>query len=83
MCYGDQVIVNVMNLLRSERVTSIHWHGILQKGTPYMDGVGMVTQYPIMPHTSFQYKFYADNAGTHMWHSHSGMFFLFSFFNYE
>ena len=37
-------------MLPSEGV-SIHWHGIEQKGTPYMDGASFVTQYPIDPYT--------------------------------
>lgn len=72
VCKGDTVVVNLENRLRSERVTSIHWHGIKQKDTPYMDGVSMVTQCPIVPQTSFQYKFVASEAGTHFWHAHSG-----------
>ena len=73
VCKGDTIVVNLMNMLRSQRVTSIHWHGIKQKGTPYMDGVGMVTQWPILPMTSFQYRFSASDSGTHFWHSHSGV----------
>ena len=73
VCQGDTIVVNLENKMRSERVTSIHWHGIRQRGTPHMDGVGMVSQCPIIPHSSFQYKFKADDVGTHMWHSHSGV----------
>ena len=72
VCLGDIVVVNLHNKLRSERVTSIHWHGVLQKNTPHMDGVGLVTQCPITPHSSFTYTFQANNSGTHVWHSHSG-----------
>lgn len=73
VCKGDTVVVNLQNLMRSERVTSIHWHGIKQHGTPNMDGVGMVTQWPVLPMTSFQYRFTANDVGTHFWHSHSGV----------
>ena len=73
VCKGDTVVVNLENKLRSQRVTNIHWHGLRQHGTPYMDGVGMVTQWPIMPFLSYQYKFIADDPGTHLWHSHSGI----------
>ena len=72
VCLGDIIVVNVENKLKSQRASSIHWHGLFQKGTQYMDGVGMVTQCPILPHTSFTYVFQANNSGTHMWHSHSG-----------
>ena len=42
VCKNDEVIVNVYNNLRMGESTSIHWHGIKQFGTPYMDGVSMV-----------------------------------------
>lgn len=53
--------------------TTIHWHGMHQYGTPYMDGVPHVTQCPISPETTFRYTFKADNSGTHWWHSHTGV----------
>lgn len=53
--------------------TTIHWHGIHQRNSPFMDGVPHVSQCPIHPGQSFRYKFVAENAGTHMWHSHLGM----------
>lgn len=73
VCKGDKVIVNLKNNLRTERVTSIHWHGLNQKHFPHMDGVGGITQCPIIPHTSFQYDFIASQAGTFYWHAHSGI----------
>lgn len=73
VCKGDTVIVNVHNKMRSERVSSIHWHGLRQQGYQNMDGVGMITQWPILPHTSFKYKFIANDPGTHFWHAHSGI----------
>lgn len=73
VCKGDTIVVNLNNMLRSQRVTSIHWHGIRQVGTPFMDGIGMVTQWPIFPSTSFQYRFNATDSGTYFWHSHSGV----------
>ncbi|RUS74255.1 hypothetical protein EGW08_017993, partial [Elysia chlorotica] len=51
----------------------LHWHGIHQRGTPYMDGVSMVTQCPIPAHTAFTYVFEADPPGTHFWHAHTGL----------
>lgn len=73
ICQGDTVTVNVYNQLSDFEGTSIHWHGILQEGTPHMDGVAMVTQCPISAHSIFQYKFQAHNSGTHYWHAHAGM----------
>ncbi|XP_078686410.1 uncharacterized protein LOC144919067 [Branchiostoma floridae x Branchiostoma belcheri] len=66
---GAQVVVKVTNKLLNE-VTSIHWHGLHMRGTPYMDGVAYVTQCPIMPRESFFYRFRAEPAGTHFYHSH-------------
>jgi hypothetical protein len=42
---GDVLRINVTNLLDDS--VSIHWHGIQQRNTPYMDGVGQLTQCPI------------------------------------
>ncbi|KAH8376771.1 hypothetical protein KR093_001265, partial [Drosophila rubida] len=72
VCQGDQVVVDVKNNLLGES-TTIHWHGLHQKQTPYMDGVPHITQCPISPHATFRYSFPADNSGTHFWHSHTGM----------
>ena len=51
--------------------TTIHWHGIHQATNPHMDGVPHITQYPIEPGQAFRYRFEADHAGTHWWHSHT------------
>jgi FtsP/CotA-like multicopper oxidase with cupredoxin domain len=37
-----------------------------------MDGVPFLTQCPIPYGTRFRYSFYADDEGTHFYHSHSG-----------
>ena len=68
---GQEVLVRVHNELTSEGI-SIHWHGIHQKGTPWMDGVGQVTQCPIGPSSSFSYRYIARPSGTFWYHSHSG-----------
>ncbi|KAJ8708350.1 hypothetical protein PYW07_010475 [Mythimna separata] len=72
VCQHDRVIVDVENDLMTEG-TTVHWHGQHQRGTPYMDGTPYVTQCPILPETTFRYQFNATHAGTHFWHSHSGM----------
>lgn len=48
---GDRVVVNLKNNLGNE-TTSIHWHGIFQKGSAQMDGPAMVNQCPIPPGSS-------------------------------
>merc|ERR1711975_6376 len=51
--------------------TTIHWHGILQRGTPHLDGVPGVTQYPIAPGGNFTYRFDLSNEyGFYLYHSH-------------
>ena len=54
-----QVAVRVHNRLQTEGV-SFHWHGLLQRGTPWMDGVPMVSQCPILPGQVFQYRWDAS-----------------------
>ncbi|KAK8085607.1 Laccase-1 [Apiospora hydei] len=69
---GDTVIVNVKNAARN--ATGIHWHGLLQNGTNFMDGVGGVTQCPIAPGGSFQYNFtLTGQQGTYYYHAHQGV----------
>ncbi|XP_036355362.1 LOW QUALITY PROTEIN: laccase-like [Octopus sinensis] len=68
---GQTVIIEVENELFSEG-TTMHWHGIHQKGTPYMDGVPWVTQCPILPGQSFRYEFNITQTGTFWYHSHLG-----------
>ena len=65
------VKVRVYNRLTSEGIT-IHWHGMHQRNTPWMDGVGFISQYPIGPGAFFDYVFRATPAGTHWYHSHVG-----------
>ncbi|XP_013389794.1 laccase isoform X2 [Lingula anatina] len=72
VCEGDTLVVNVKNELEDGESTVIHWHGIHQMGTPYMDGVSMITQCPIPQFTTFRYTFKASPAGTHFYHSHVG-----------
>jgi len=48
VCEGDTIVVDVKNFLFGEG-TAIHWHGIHQKKTPWMDGVPGATQCPIPP----------------------------------
>lgn len=66
---GDTIIVHVNNHL--DEGQGIHWHGMRQKNTPYMDGVPGITQCPIPPGGSYTYNFtISDQSGTYWWHSH-------------
>ncbi|EXJ64399.1 hypothetical protein A1O7_00735 [Cladophialophora yegresii CBS 114405] len=50
--------------------TTIHFHGIVQQGTPWSDGVPGLTQHPIAPGSSFLYKWTADASGVYFYHAH-------------
>jgi FtsP/CotA-like multicopper oxidase with cupredoxin domain len=65
------VIVDVENRLVATE-TAVHWHGLLQRGTPYMDGATFITQCPISEGATFRYTFVASELGTYFWHSHHG-----------
>ena len=54
VCEGDRVVVWVKNELNDDATTSIHWHGLYQRGTPYRDGTAHITQCPIQPHETFR-----------------------------
>ncbi|XP_066919141.1 uncharacterized protein [Clytia hemisphaerica] len=57
---GQRVIIRLHNHLLSDTVT-IHWHGLHQRGTPWMDGVGYVTQCPIGAGEIYVYNFTVSN----------------------
>ena len=71
VCENDILVVDVINRLPG-KAAAIHWRGQPQIETPYMDGAPLVTQCPIPSYTTFQYKFRASAAGTHLWHAHAG-----------
>lgn len=66
--WGDSIQVTVHNKL--DEGTSLHWHGLLQKESPWMDGVPGISQCPIPPGGTFTYTFIADLYGTTWYHSH-------------
>jgi FtsP/CotA-like multicopper oxidase with cupredoxin domain len=69
--WGDTIQVTVHNQITGpEEGTSLHWHGLLQKETPWYDGVPAVQQCPIAPGKSFTYQFRASLYGTTWYHSH-------------
>lgn len=69
---GDRVELYLTNGLVNKN-TSLHFHGIFQNGTNYMDGPQMVTQCPIAPNDTYLYNFTVpDQAGTFWYHSHTG-----------
>lgn len=69
---GQTVKIHVTNKMRSE-VLSVHWHGLYQRNTPFMDGVPFITQCPILPGQTFTYKFQAYPKGTFWYYSTAGL----------
>ncbi|EPQ65769.1 Bgt-1212 [Blumeria graminis f. sp. tritici] len=67
--WGDTVVVHVTNFLENNG-TSIHWHGVRQNMTNYMDGVPAITQCPIALGHSFTYRWRASQYGSSWYHSH-------------
>ncbi|PIL31400.1 transporter [Ganoderma sinense ZZ0214-1] len=71
---GDNFQLNVIDNLTNHTMrksTSVHWHGLFQKGTNWADGGAFVNQCPIAPGNSFLYNFTVpDQAGTFWYHSH-------------
>ncbi|MCJ1401557.1 hypothetical protein MMC11_004773 [Xylographa trunciseda] len=68
---GDTVVVHVRNA--GVNATSIHWHGIYQNGTNWMDGTVGITQCPIAPGGIFTYDFKINGqSGTYWYHAHQG-----------
>ncbi len=43
-----------------------HWHGILQRHTNFVDGTVGVTQCPLVPNESFEYKFNANDQAVNI-----------------
>ena len=65
---GDRLLVNVTNNMSN--ATTIHWHGMFQNGTNWMDGTSGITQCPIPAGQSFLYNFSVQNQfGTYWYHS--------------
>ncbi|KXT02515.1 hypothetical protein AC578_4190 [Pseudocercospora eumusae] len=69
---GDVIQVKVDN--HATNATSIHWHGIYQRGSPFMDGTVGITQCPIAPNLSQTYVFnVTGQSGSYWWHAHQGV----------
>ncbi|XP_052803582.1 uncharacterized protein LOC128233774 [Mya arenaria] len=70
--YVNQTVnVTLINMFHTDSI-SVHFHGLHQKGTPWMDGVAFITQCPILPGQTFVQRFKAYPPGTAMYHAHIG-----------
>jgi FtsP/CotA-like multicopper oxidase with cupredoxin domain len=65
---GEELKVRLVNDL--QQPTVIHWHGLRIANA--MDGVPHLTQMPIEPGASFDYRFTPPDAGTFWYHTHFG-----------
>ncbi|WP_347887723.1 multicopper oxidase domain-containing protein [Nitrosomonas europaea] len=65
---GDEVTVNLTNMTTLPH--TIHWHGMLQRGTWQSDGVPHSTQHAVEPGETYTYKFKAEPSGTMWYHCH-------------
>ncbi len=65
---GELLEINVYN--KTSLPTTMHWHGMNQRGTWKYDGVPGVTQAPIPPGRKWQAKFRGEPGGTFWYHSH-------------
>jgi iron transport multicopper oxidase len=61
-------VISVTNKL--DVPSTMHWHGILQRYTPDMDGAVGVSQCAIPPNYTMVYTFTATPAGTTWYHGH-------------
>jgi FtsP/CotA-like multicopper oxidase with cupredoxin domain len=69
---GDTLVIHVDN--KATNATSIHWHGLYQNGTNWMDGTVGITQCPIAPGAQFLYTFaVTGQSGTYWYHAHHSM----------
>lgn len=69
--WGDWVEVVVHNNITDPpEGTSVHWHGMLQRGTQWEDGTSGVSQCPIAPGHKRTYRFRADVFGSSFYHAH-------------
>jgi FtsP/CotA-like multicopper oxidase with cupredoxin domain len=63
---GEELEVRLVNELPEP--TTIHWHGVRLVNA--MDGVPHMTQPPVAPGESFDYRFMVPDAGTFWYHPH-------------
>ena len=69
---GDTLSITIRNML-SDRITSVHFHGVHMLNNAWMDGVAQLTECGIMPGQSFTYTFNVTQTGTYWYHAHAGL----------
>ncbi|CAG8498985.1 2344_t:CDS:2 [Cetraspora pellucida] len=76
---GDTLVLNIYNDLENE--TTIHSHGMFQRGTPWYDGVPGQTQRGIPPKKSFTYEFKVDQILLQDWYHNDSKILSAAFMN--
>ncbi|KAH9462276.1 hypothetical protein Pst134EB_006183 [Puccinia striiformis f. sp. tritici] len=72
---NDVDTLNIVIVNKMSAAVTIHWHGIFQRESPWMDGVTGVTQCPIQPGQNFTYTFdIGGQYGTFWYHAHAQNF---------
>ncbi|CAI6097178.1 unnamed protein product, partial [Clonostachys chloroleuca] len=67
---GDVLRITVNNFM-PDASTTVHWHGIDQRNTSWMDGAYGISQCGIPPGSNFTYRFnVTGQRGTFWYHSH-------------
>lgn len=65
---GDTLLLTIINNLSVP--TSLHFHGLYQNNSNYMDGAAKITQCPVPPAANFTYQINAQQTGSYWIHSH-------------
>ncbi|KAJ2777287.1 ferroxidase fet3 [Coemansia interrupta] len=65
---GDTLVLNLHNAL--DEPTGLHSHGILNNGTNFFDGAGMVTECGVAPGQRMAYEIPLRQTGTYWLHGH-------------
>lgn len=67
---GEEAVIHLVNHMEQQS-TTLHFHGVLQRGSPWADGTRGINQCPVQPKGGrYTYRFFANEAGTHWYHSH-------------
>ena len=66
LAQGRETVIHFKNDL--DETTTVHWHGLRIDNA--MDGVPGMTQAPVVPGASFEYRLTPPDAGTYWYHTH-------------
>eukprot|EP01042_Synura_sphagnicola_P007524 gene7524-9635_t len=69
---GDVLVVHLINMLEDDE-TTLHFHGLSMRNTPWMDGIVNVTQCPVGSsprNQSITYRMVPQSPGTYWYHGH-------------